>query len=133
MATELQAEGVDVGKVWNYAPTPWSFLRVATPYDRRGYVEWHYHVAPTIPIMDSKGNVSRMVFDPSITNGPVTADEWKALQGQPSSVLKPTSGVAPYYRHWTGAVVPTPTDDEVQATFSDHRKERDRKRPPKKE
>jgi hypothetical protein len=129
MATELHAEGVDVGKVWNYAPTPWSFLRVSTPHDRRGYVEWHYHVAPTIPIMDSKGNLSRMVIDPSITNGPVTADQWKTLQGQPHSVLKPTSGVAPYYRHWTGAVVPTPADDEVKEVFDEHRDRRDSKLP----
>jgi hypothetical protein len=134
MATELQAEGVDVGKVWNYAPTPWSFLRVATPYDRRGYVEWHYHVAPTIPVMDSKGNVSRMVIDPSITNGPVTADEWKALQGQPGSILKPTNEAPlPYYRHWTGAVLPTPTDEEVRKIFDKHRDRRDTQSQPKQE
>lgn len=128
MATEMQAEGVDVSKLWNYAPAG-TLLRVSTPYDRRGYVEWRYHVAPTIQIMDSKGNVSTMVIDPSITNGPVTADQWKALQGQPLSELKPTTGVAPYYRHVTGEVLPIPTDDEVKETFDEHRDQRDSKPP----
>lgn len=126
MAKELRAEGVDVGKVWNYAPAPrvGNPLRVATPHDRSGCVEWRYHVAPTIPIMDSKGNVGRMVIDPSITDGPITPDQWKALQGQPLSDLVATNA-APYFRQATGKVYAPPTDDEVKRIFNDHREARD--------
>jgi hypothetical protein len=137
MAKELQAEGIEVGKVWNYAPGPniGDRLRVAVPKanDRKGYVEWGYHVAPTVPVVDSKGSVSRMVIDPSITEGPVTPDQWKALQGQPLSKLV-NSSVAPYYLSQRGNVYAglderNPkrpiTDKEVEEVFDQHRRKRD--------
>ena len=42
MAAELHDEGVDVGKVWNYAPPPdvGGLLRVSTTNDPKRYVEW---------------------------------------------------------------------------------------------
>lgn len=125
MAKELQAEGVDVCKVWNYAPPPTigSPLRVSTPNDPRGYVEWSYHVAPTVPVMDPQGKVSRMVIDPSITGTPITPDQWKAIQGEPLSELVSTSA-APYYRYPSGKVSATPTDAEVQGIFDRHREKR---------
>lgn len=126
MAQELRAEGVDVGKVWNYAPSPSAghALRVSTPNDPSGYVEWSYHVAPTVPVMDPQGGICRMVFDPSITDAPITPEQWKALQGQPLSELVPTSA-APYYRAPSGRVVPAPAADEVKRIFDDHRSRRD--------
>src|SRR5258707_577135 len=65
MAKELEAVGVDVGKVWNYAPPPANRnpLRVSTPNDPSGSVEWAYHVAPSVPVMDSELKISRMVLD----------------------------------------------------------------------
>jgi hypothetical protein len=127
MATQLQAEGVDVGKVWNYAPPPHigSRLRVYTENDPDKYVEWGYHVAPTVPVIDSKGKVIRMVIDPSITEAPLTPEQWKALQGQPRSTLVLTSA-APYFRDSNGAVYPTPTDDEVKEIFDEHRSNREK-------
>ena len=126
MAKELQAVGVDVGKVWNYAPPPTNRnpLRVSTPNDPSGFVEWAYHVAPTVPVMDSELKVSRMVLDPSIANGPITPHQWKALQGQPLSELVHT-GPAPYYRAPNGRVAATPTDNQVTKIFDDHRTERE--------
>ena len=134
MAKELQAEGVDVGKVWNYAP-PGAVdnpLRVSTSDDPNGYVEWGYHVAPTVPIVDSQGKVRRMVIDPSIANAPITADQWKALQGQPHSELVPTNA-APYFRDAKGKVYAglddtnperPPTKKEVEQVFALHRRRR---------
>jgi hypothetical protein len=137
MATELQAEGVDVGKVWNYAPGAniRDRLRVAVPkaQDKREYVEWGYHVAPTVPVIDSKGTATRMVIDPSITKGPITPDEWKALQGQPRSKLVPSDS-APYFLSQEGTAYAgldpknpkRPINDEqVQAVFDAHRRKRD--------
>ena len=125
MAKELEAEGVEVGKVWNYAPPPstGNALCVQTPHDPSGYVEWSYHVAPTVPVMDSKGKISRMVIDPSITKCPITPDQWKAIQGEPRSELVSTSA-APYYRSESGRVAPTPTDNEVKGIFDLHRERR---------
>jgi len=126
MARELQAVGVDVGKVWNYAP-PSVFgngLRVSTPHASRGYVEWTYHVAPTVPVVDPQGKVSRLVLDPSMTNGPITPDQWKALQGTPLSKLVSTDAT-PYYRDPSGRGFPAPPDHEVAQIFDRHREKRD--------
>jgi hypothetical protein len=126
MAKELKAEGVDVGKVWNYAPSPsvGNPLRVTTPNDPMGYVEWRYHVAPTVPVVDAQGKICRMVLDPSITDGPITPEQWKALQGQPLSKLVATNA-APYYRQASGKVYATPTDKEVKKVFDEHRLNRE--------
>jgi len=129
MVRELQAVGVDVGKVWNYAPSPTvsNPLRVATPNDPTGYVEWRYHVAPTVPVVDSRGTTCRMVIDPSIASAPITPDQWKALQGQPLSKLVSTNA-APYFRQSNGTVHPAPTDSEVAKIFDEHRLNRDNNR-----
>lgn len=123
MALELQAAGVTVGKAWNYAPSLDKPLRVATADDPAGYVEWGYHVAPTVPVRDADGNVVQMVIDPSIASGPITPEQWKALQGQPDSTLVLTNA-DPYYRAADGRTVPAPTDEEVQAIFDEHRMNR---------
>jgi hypothetical protein len=52
MAKELKKAGVTVGKVWNYATDVDEPLRVSTPNDPRGYVEWGYHVAPTVMVRE---------------------------------------------------------------------------------
>jgi hypothetical protein len=127
MAQELQADGVDVGKVWNYAPAPkvGNLLRVSTTNDPKGYVEWGYHVAPTVPVADSRGAVTKMVLDPSIADCPITPQQWKALQGQPLSSVVLTNS-APYYRDRKGNVYPTPRDDEVRNIFDEHRSNREK-------
>jgi hypothetical protein len=129
MARELQAVGVDVGKVWNYAPPPIAYianpLRVSTSNDPKGYVEWGYHVAPTVPVADSRNNVTRMVLDPSIAASPMTPEQWKSLQGQPLSKLVFTNS-EPYYRDEKGRVYPAPTNDEVSEIFDEHRSNREK-------
>lgn len=63
-----------IGKVWTFAgDRP---LRVETTNHPDGYVEWGYHVAPTIQVVDENGNVVEMTIDPSIESRPVTTDEW---------------------------------------------------------
>jgi hypothetical protein len=123
MAQELQASGVNVGKAWNYAPAAGGPLRVATPNDPRGYVEWGYHVAPTVPVCGTDGVTRPMVIDPSIASGPVSPEQWKAMQGQPGSDLVLTDA-SPYYRREDGAVAPTPSDAQVQDIFEQHREAR---------
>lgn len=123
MAEQLKAAGVAVGKAWNYAPGADHLLRVDTPNDPKGYVEWGYHVAPTVQVRNADGSVQLMVLDPSITSGPITPDQWKALQGQADSSLVLTNAT-PYYRAPDGRVAPTPPDSEVQEIFDEHRRNR---------
>jgi hypothetical protein len=126
MARELQAVGIEVGKVWNYAPSNIANpLRVSTPDDPKGYVEWGYHVAPTVPVADSRNIVRRMVLDPSIAANPITTDQWKGLQGQPLSKLVFTN-CEPYYRDEKGRVYSAPTSDQVSEIFDEHRSNREK-------
>lgn len=120
MAQALNAAGVDVGKAWNYAADPDNALRVATPNDPKGYVEWGYHVAPTVQVVGKDGKTHPMVIDPSIATTPITPAQWKALQSQPESSLVLTSA-KPYYRAEDGRVSATPDNAAVQATFDQHR------------
>lgn len=119
MAQQLQSEGIAVGKAWNYAPHG-TALKVNTPNDPKGFVEWGYHVAPTVPVQGADGQVRTLVFDPSITDKPVTPDQWKAMQSQPASRLVLTSA-EPYYRAEDGRVASTPSAAEVEQIFDDHR------------
>jgi Glutaminase len=131
MAKELEASGVPVGKVWNYAsgvpPTP--YLRVPTtnvplkPDGSEGEVTWGYHVAPIVPVKQPDGSVQPMVIDPSTEPGPVTIDKWKADQNDPNSKIVETSS-APYYRAPDGKTLPDPGDAKAEETLADHRRER---------
>ena len=94
MAQAVHAAGVDVGKAWNYAPDPDQAPRVATANDPRGYVEWDYHVAPTVPVVGKDGKTRPMVIDPSIATTPITPAQWTALQIQPESSLVLTTAKA---------------------------------------
>ena len=123
MAQELSKSGIDVGKQWNYAPDIDHPLRVSTPDDPKGYVEWGYHVAPTVPVF-ANGKLTHMVIDPSITRGPVTAKQWQDIQGQARSQLVETNAI-PYYRSKAGEVEPTPDEAEVKMTFDGHRHDRE--------
>jgi hypothetical protein len=122
MCNQLKAEGRTPGKVWNYAP-PGEALKANTSNVKEGYVEWGYHVAPTVPVRRKDGTVTDMVLDPSLSDKPLTPDEWKALQGKPASTLV-QSDAAPYYRAPDGRVMVDPGDSEVNTTLAGHRANR---------
>lgn len=122
MDQELTASGVDAGKAWNYEPDQDHPLRVDTPNDPNGYVQWGYHVAPTVPVMVD-GVATPMVLDPSIASGPITPQQWKALQGQPGSQLVQTDA-KPYYRSPEGEEWPAPDAAQITKTFDKHRARR---------
>ncbi|MBO1043238.1 DUF4157 domain-containing protein [Aphanizomenon flos-aquae UKL13-PB] len=69
---------------WGGPPDPG--LRVPTDYagDNRSAgqqpaVQWWYHVAPIIKVRNDKGEVTEMVIDPSMTNQPITIDQWTGM------------------------------------------------------
>ena len=100
MCRDMQAEGIDCGKVWNYqnpGPPPGNPLRVTTPNSPTGSVAWRYHVAPIVNVQGDDGVVRPMVIDPSMFDRPVTVDEWKAAQNAPDTITQYTDAT-PYYR-----------------------------------
>lgn len=119
MDQELKGAGVNAGKAWNYAPDRAHLLRVDTPNDPAGYVEWGYHVAPTVPVMVD-GVATPMVLDPSIASGPITPQQWKDMQSQPGSQLVQTDAT-PYYREPNGTVHLPPGPAQIDQVFKDHR------------
>ena len=58
------------------------------------HVNWGWHVAPTLMVTQPSGPDIKMVIDPSLCDGPVTLDAWKALQGDAGATLTPSA--------WTG-------------------------------
>ncbi len=118
MANELNAMGCTVGKVWNYAP-PGDVLRAETTNVKEGYVLWGYHVAPTVPIQREDGSITDMVLDPSLSDQPLTPEEWKKLQGNSNSILA-QSDASPYYRTQDGRVMQDPGDADVKNTLAGH-------------
>src|SRR5262249_15067883 len=76
MSQELQARGVQAGKVWAFADDDKDPLLCRTNNHPKGYVIWGYHVAPTVRVKQQNGQVQPMVFDPSIFTRPVTARGW---------------------------------------------------------
>jgi hypothetical protein len=122
MSQRLRAGGITPGKVWNYQPSTGP-LSVPTPNDPSGHVEWNYHVAPTVPVQQPDGSVQDMVIDPSISDRPLTPQQWRGLQSQPGSTLVQTDD-SPYYRAPDGRTISPPSDGDVQNTFAEHRANR---------
>lgn len=43
-------------------------------------VTWGWHVAPVLSVIKSDGTYTKFVLDPSVSNRPLTVDEWRNLQ-----------------------------------------------------
>jgi hypothetical protein len=65
------------------------------------YVDWGWHVAPTICVRKSWllwwWPAERMVIDPALFTTPVTKDQWKSVQGDPNATLTETPGYDYYF------------------------------------
>ena len=69
MARRFEEQGVHVDKVWIKGD-----LRVP-----EAGIAWNFHVAPIVYVEDDQGNVQRMVIDPSLTDEPVTVEQWSDI------------------------------------------------------
>lgn len=54
-----------------------------------GTVNWGYHVAPIINVRQGDTNVP-MVIDPSLSNRPLTIEQWKAIMTDPNATTEIT-------------------------------------------
>jgi hypothetical protein len=68
MARRFEQQGINVDKVWIKG-------NLHVPETN---ISWNFHVAPIVYVERDNGQVERMVIDPSLTDGPVSVDEWSA-------------------------------------------------------
>lgn len=68
MAKRFEEQGIHVDKVWIKGD-----LRVPD-----AGITWNFHVAPIVYVENEQGEVKRMVIDPSLTDGPVSVEQWSS-------------------------------------------------------
>jgi len=88
MCGKLFALGLAPEKAWAFEVKNCG-LTVDFPHGRE---EWWFHVAPALKVADGKGGSQKMVFDPSLFDGPVTLDAWGGVMGARSNLVS----VLPY-------------------------------------
>ncbi|SRR6266496_3481959 len=96
--------GITARKVWIDASTR---LHTPTRNHPNCFVEWGWHVAPTVLVCTSFCSRTRMVIDPSLFTTPVTEASWKAVQGDPGATLTDTGGTQFWH---SGGTDPTYAD-----------------------
>ena len=82
--------GLSPRKVWiDHSAGHW--LHVSTRNNPRCYVEWGWHVAPTLCVRGpTYWQWQTMVIDPSLFAAPVSLATWKGVQGDPGATLTHT-------------------------------------------
>jgi hypothetical protein len=132
MARAFQKLKVPVEKVWTFSPNPRKpGLWVLTPNVPGGVVRWPYHVAVTIEVVGTDGEVQDMVIDPSMETGPVTPAKWAADQhaklppvpsqlGEPPEVPPGWDGGGTGYRPGEGDP-PGGPDEDARRTMTNYK------------
>ncbi len=85
----MAEQGIECRKVF-FHPTVGHSIGAEHPV--HGTITWSYHVAPTVAVQTPQGVVVRMVVDPSLFDGPVTIEQWRAVMSCPSAQLVETPG-----------------------------------------
>ena len=110
--------GVSPRKVWIQAASG-TLLQVNTRNNPNCYVQWFWHVAPTICVRYWYfffPFIREMVIDPALFTTPVTEATWKGVQNNPGATLTDADWTIFYL--WTNATDPTFTQtDQVLATY----------------
>jgi len=105
--------GLSPMKVWIQASTR---LHVNTKNNPACFVEWGWHVAPTLCVRGPGFfQTQEMVVDPSLFKSPVSQSTWKSVQGDPNATL--TSTDASIYWLWTSGTDPTYADTNQKLAF----------------
>ena len=118
MCRLLIAAGAKPRKVWIYH-SPGNWLQASTRNHPNCYVQWSWHVAPTLCVRTGFLSKTEMVIDPSLFTGPVTKPTWKGAQGDPGASLVDTS-CSVFYRSSGGSTTTDPTytqTNQVLATY----------------
>jgi hypothetical protein len=104
MTDEMEKKGFASDKLWsqgNFAPRKADGKPVVFPGadGQDAAVTWNYHVAPLVKVDQPGGGVEQRVLDPSLSDRPLSVDEWKALCGPASGTVDkvtPPNGDLPF-------------------------------------
>lgn len=136
MCAQMEKDGFNCQKFWyagNLHPVNADGSTVTFP-DAASPVTWGYHVAPMVPVQQPDGTVQQMIMDPSLSDKPLTVDEWKARCNSISpSTAEYTSDsqLAFPFNNARTAVLPDPkvngvmTEDEAKDKLDEHKQNRD--------
>lgn len=122
MSRIMAERGIASGKVFNYAAPN----TLSVPGTEFGDISWGYHVAPIVNVQGNDGVTRQMVFDPSLSNQPMTFGEWQTASGGPAGQrLETTSSETYYYRpanvmdgsDMNGTILTDPTHESTNATL----------------
>lgn len=83
------AEGETPEKIW-IASAGCNLLALSSNVPEC-HVDWCWHVAPTLMVIQPSGPDLKMVIDPSLCDKPVTPEEWRLLQTDTSATLTPSA------------------------------------------
>ena len=84
--TMVNDHGEEPEKVWIFPPPPYATFSVPTLNHPDCSVSWMWHVAPTLVVSTSGGDEKR-VIDPSLSNIPLTINDWRDLQ-DPNAIIE---------------------------------------------
>ncbi len=98
MCRLMLAAGASPRKVWIDGS-----LHTPTKNHPNCFVNWGWHVAPTLCVRRGFWRSEEMVIDPSLFTTPVSMATWKGVQGDPSATLTQT----PASNYWRSTM---PTD-----------------------
>lgn len=74
-------------KIWADGDRPFGRLCPVMPDGHPDDIDWGYHVSSGAHVVDARGDIYPVVFDPSLFDGPVTVDEWRdAMNALPEQI-----------------------------------------------
>ncbi len=94
MCRLMLGAGVYPRKVWIYGN-----LHTLTKNNPACFVNWGWHVAPTLCVRKWIIFSQERVIDPALFSGPVSKQTWKSVQGDPNAQLYSTHHNV-YHRHY---------------------------------
>jgi hypothetical protein len=131
MCDKLEQKGFASEKLWsegNLAAQKPDGTPVTFPdkYGNPEAVTWHYHVAPIVDVVQPDGSVEKRILDPSLSDKPLSVDQWKALCGvAPSATIDkttPSNENYPFDPRTANKDFPV---SEAESSLQDHRDTRD--------
>lgn len=116
MCRLMIAMGIKPKKVWIQKVAP-GLLHVNTKNNPQCFVEWFWHVAPTVCVRGPLFfQTQEMVIDPALFTTPVSKAAWKGAQNNPGATLTDTD--ASIFWLWTNGTDPTYAQtNQVLATY----------------
>ena len=125
MCRLMIAAGAAPRKVWIYS-TPPAHLHADTRNNPQCFVNWGWHVAPTLCVSVGRRfpflfcRVQEQVIDPSLFTTPVSEATWKGVQGDPAAQLVPTDASI-FYRSSGGSTQTDPTYAQTAQVLDTYR------------